>query len=228
MNLSLCITTYNRFEYLRESFEQVIDHPRITEIILMDDCSDSAIFEQIQGLASLSPKIKVFRQAKNRGMQYNKFSAVGYATNGFCILFDSDNILTPDYVDKIPETMRRDTIYCPDWAMPQFDYRAFSGVTYGREVVGNYLRKPMFEQHLNTCNYIVPRYEYCQTFEEDTTVKETDTVHFAYLWLRTGGKFHIVPGMRYKHLVHAESGWLKNADYNIRRGNKTLKMIEQL
>jgi glycosyltransferase involved in cell wall biosynthesis len=228
MNLSLCITTFNRFTYLRESFAQVINHPRITEIILMDDCSDLEIFKQVEALKALSPKIKVYRQARNRGMAYNKYSAVGYASNDFCILFDSDNTLTNEYVDKIPETMRDETIYCPDWAMPQFDYRKFAGMTYGKRALSNFINKPMFEQHLNTCNYVVPAERYCQVFQEDATVKETDTVHFAYLWLKAGFKFHVVAGMRYSHLVHAESGWLKNADYNIRKGHETLKLISGL
>lgn len=228
MNLSLCITTYNRFQYLRESFAQVINHPRITEIILMDDCSNMEIFRQIEGLKSLSPKIKVYRQARNRGMAYNKYTSVGYATNDFCILFDSDNTLTTEYVDAIPYDLGHDTIYCPDWAMPQFDYRAFAGKTITRENVGKYLGRQMFEQHLNTCNYVVPTREYCSVFEENSSIRETDTAYYAYLWLRTGGKFYIVPGMRYAHLVHSESGWLKNADYNIKKGHEILKMIEQL
>lgn len=86
----------------------------------------------------------------------------------------------------------------------------------------------MFEQHLNTCNYVVPANRYCEVFREDASVKETDTIHFAYLWLKAGNKFHIVPGMRYGHLVHPESGWLKNANYNIKKGHEIMKKMEGL
>src|ERR1051325_1420638 len=98
MNLSLCITTYNRLELLKESYAQVIDDPRISEIIIVDDCStEPGIKEKVNSLAG--GKVKVFHQAQNRGMSRNKADAISYASNEWCIIFDSDNVIGPDYLD---------------------------------------------------------------------------------------------------------------------------------
>jgi GT2 family glycosyltransferase len=229
MTYGLAITTWNRFDLTIHSFARVIDDPRISRILILDDASTDGSYDNLRGYFDGIDKVTVTREVVNRGMSIAKRNAIALCTQPHCIILDSDNEIGPDYLDALDKLqLQDDTIYCPDWAMPQFDYRAFSGQTIDASKVKQFLHKPMFEQLLNTCNYLVPSLNYCKVYRHDESVKETDTLHFAYLWLKAGYKFYVVPGMRYNHLVHAESGWLKNADYNIRRGNKTLKLIEQL
>lgn len=229
MNLSLCITTYNRYELTTLSCMHVLQDPRINEVVILDDASTDGSYEKLRAYYEPFEKVKVIRQARNRGMSITKRDAIALASQQWAMILDSDNEIDHTYLDALSSVpLKRDTIYCPDWAMPQFDYRSFVGLTIDKSNVKKYLRMPMFEQHLNTANYVVPGYQYCQVYQHDEAIKETDTIHFAYLWLKWGGKFHIVPGMRYQHLVHAESGWLKNADYNIKKGREILKMIESL
>lgn len=228
MNLTLAITTYNRLQYLRESFAQVINHPRITEIILMDDSSDLHIFQQIEALKELSPKIKVHRQARNRGMSRNKADAVSYAENEWVILFDSDNVIGPDYVDAVSLDPNRHIIYQPSFAKPHFDFRKYEKFYITGSNAGVEIRTPMINTMLNACNYLVNRDEYLRVYEENTEQKASDTIWMAYLWIKAGNSFYVAPGMEYYHRVHNGSGFLQDADYNFKQADKVKQLIMQL
>lgn len=228
--LSLCLTNYNRYEMLLESFQHVYDDERISEIIISDDNSDWAIWEKLEKYCEGKPKIHLFRNPHNVGMSLNKKLSIQHAKNQWCITFDSDNILRPDYLDALPFPTMRDTgtFYLPSFAKPKFDYRAFAGIIVDWSNVKELLKRPMFEQCLNTCNMVVHRESYITVYQYDPSIKETDTLHMNYLWLKAGGKLHIVKGMEYEHRVHKDSGWLKHADYNIKKGKEQMKLIKNL
>jgi glycosyltransferase involved in cell wall biosynthesis len=246
MKLSLCITTYNRFDLLKESYAQVIDDPRISEIIIVDDCStEPGIKEKVNGLAG--GKVKVFHQVENRGMSRNKADAISYASNEWCILFDSDNIIGPDYLDAFYNYIEdggqvfdvESYIFCPDFAKPGFDYRAYnqggggSKFTYRAGIYGSAearveIKHDDFNCLLNTCNYIVNRVTYLKTYQYDPTHIASDTIWHNYNHLKAGGRFWIVPGMQYVHRVHSGSGFLQGVDHNMRMQNEVRKMIMAL
>ena len=225
---SLAITTYNRATWTIESFAQVLDDPRILEVVIMDDASTDGSFHELHKTFRLHDKVILVQQIRNRGMSWNKFSAVSRCTNSWVILFDSDNIIDKAYLDAIPEKLDSKTIYCPSFARPQFDYTAFSGFRFNKDNIKDRIEEPFFEQLLNTSNYLVPRDKYCRVYQEDSSVKGSDTVYFAHLWLKAGNWFEVIPGMEYFHRVGAHSGWLKDAAYNIERGIQTLKEIKAL
>lgn len=228
MTYTLAITTYNRYEMLLESFAQVIGDDRISEILILDDCSEIDYWNKIKDLGSYNPKIKVIRQMKNRGMAVNKRDAVAYSLNDWVILFDSDNIISSAYLDAIPENLFNDTIYIPDFARPNFDFQAFSGMRINGKVAAKNIKDSVFNMMLNCCNYLVPRDRYVSTFKEDTTVKGSDTIAFAYNWMRNGNWFEVVKGMEYFHRVHKDSGFLADASYNLKKAEFTRKLIMAL
>lgn len=250
MTLSLCITTFNRYELLKESYAQVIDDPRISEIIIVDDCStEPGIKEKVNSLAG--GKVKVFHQAQNRGMSRNKADAISYATNEWCIIFDSDNVIGPDYLDAFESfaidgdglnTFKRITdiekiIFCPDFAKPEFDYREYkcgngscgirSGI-YGAPECAFEIRNDSFNCLMNTCNYIVNRDFYLKTFEFNPAHIASDTIWHNYNHLKAGGLFVVLPGMQYYHRVHNGSGFLQGVDHNMRMQGEVRKMIMAL
>jgi len=250
MTLSLCITTYNRFELLKESYAQVIDDPRISEIIIIDDCStEPGIKEKVNSLAG--EKVKVFHQAQNRGMSINKMHAISYASNPWVIIFDSDNIIGPDYLDAFFDlaingdaliefgkiTNIEKFIFCPDFAKPEFDYRAFkignggigirSGIYAARECARE-IKNDSFNCLMNTANYIVHRDNYLKTYQYNPTHIASDTIWHNYNHLKSGGHFVVVPGMQYYHRVHKGSGFLQGIDHNMRMQAEVRKMIMAL
>lgn len=250
MKLSLCITTYNRFELLKESYAKVVDDPRISEIIIVDDCStEPGIKEKVNSLAS--GKVKVFHQAQNRGMSRNKADAISYAENEWCIIFDSDNVIGKDYLDAFygfaidgdayNEFSRirpiEKFIFCPDFAKPEFNYRNFrcgnggigmrSGIYAARESAFE-IKHDSFNCLLNTCNYVVHRDNYLATYQFNPDHIASDTIWHNYNHLKNGGLFCVVPDMQYYHRVHKGSGFLQGVDHNMRMQNEVRKMIMAL
>lgn len=223
--LSLCITSYNRVEPLIQSFRNVHHDSLIDEIIIIDDCSTDEVQEQLHERLREFPKVTFITRSINVGMSKNKQGAIFNARNPWCIIFDSDNILQQDYLDKVRVLDAKPfRIYAPDAALPHFNYQAFADVEITQENAKDYLDKEMFGCLLNTCNYLVNREHYLATYEYNPFIKASDTAWFNYLWLKSGGAIQVVRGMTYFHRTHEGSGWLQDSDYN----QKTFEIIKEL
>jgi len=222
MTFTLAITNFNRWKLLLESFAEVINDPRIGEVLIMDDCSNAATWNKIRTLSH--PKIRAMRQLANRGMMENKKDAIGYASNEWVIIFDSDNILKPDYLNAIPTELDPNIIYMPDFAWPHFDYRELVGKHSARSLA----MSEVGTMAINTCNYLVHRDTYLHVYQHNPEMKGTDTIYFAYLWHKSERGFIIVPGMTYFHRVHPNSGFLQDLDYNMKQAERIKKLIEKV
>lgn len=235
MNLSLAITTFNRIELTIESFAQVIDDPRIDDIVLLDDASTDGSFEKLVEYFKGNEKVRVIRQAQNRGMSLNKRDAIALSQNEWVAILDSDNVFDASYFDALFNDenvksfgLQKNTICCPAFAKPQFNYTPYQGDAYFLKKVAINIKNPVFNCLMNTANYIVNRNEYLKVYEYNSEMKGTDTVWFNYLWLKAGNCFYVVPGMEYQHLVHAGSGFMQDVDYNMNQSEKIKKMIMAL
>lgn len=231
MKISLAITSYNRYEMTIESFAQVIEDPRIDDIVILDDYSTDNSYERLRDYFKGNEKVRVIRQAQNRGMLVNKFHAVGYARNEWVILLDSDNKIDTSYIDAFFNiaTLGDDhefcVIYAPEFARPTFDYRKFSGKTINSGNVKALIKDSMGACLLNTCNYVVRKDTYVKVFRDNISIKGTDTLWFNYLWLKDGNSIYVVPGMQYDHLVHDHSTWKEHANYNMKMADSINKKI---
>lgn len=226
--ISLCLTTYNRFEMLMESFAHVLDDDRISEIVIVDDHSDIKYYDQIAAATIDMPKVKLHRNKDNLGMSLNKKKAIELAKSEWCILFDSDNVIGSDYLDAIPDMLCETEIYCPSFARPNFNYKSFSGWHILQPEAAQLLDSKMGEPLLNTCNYLVNRKEYLRLYEHNPKMKGTDTIHFNYLWIKAGNSFYVVPGMEYFHRVHGGSGFLADCEYNMKMAQEVKELIKAL
>lgn len=248
MKLSLCITTYNRYEMTIQSFAQVLNDPRIDDIVIMDDCSQDGSAEKLVQYFTEHDKrdiINIGRQEENVGMSQNKAAAIAAAKNEWCIIFDSDNIIGPDYLDAfegfitdnrgVPNlaAVEKNYIFCPDFAMPNFDYTALAqgapthGI-YNKRDAARCIIDSRFNCLMNTCNYIVNRDYYINTYQHNPEHKASDTVWHNYNHLKSGGVISVVPNMRYFHRVHDGSGFMQDAKYNMDQAEKVRKLIQQL
>jgi len=230
MNISLCITTYQRYDLLLESFQHVLNNPRITEIIIVDDCSLPEYWKKIEQLPKLNDKIKVYRQAANRGMSRNKADAIAYASNEWVIILDSDNVIDDRYLvglDAI-ENPVKDLIYMPSFAWPNFDYRGWAGSVYFKSSAAALVWQDTFNMLLNTCNFFVNRDEYARVYQENPAHRASDTIWMNYLWLKAGNGFYVVPDCTYFHRVHDGSGFMEQAAYNMAQAENVRKLISEL
>jgi len=235
--LTIAITTYNRDpQMVIDSFRQVYDHPAVDEVVIVDDCSDNSQFIQldldIETFRKGKPaqNLSVYRNTKNMGMSRNKSNAIRWSRNDWVLILDSDNALYPSSIDAICKltNLRTDTIYCPAFAEPEFDYRRLQGKSWDAKGVASQIKSRDMSVLLNTCNYLVHRDTYLETYEYNPDVKESDTIWFNYLWLRRGGLLHVVPDWHYYHRIHEGSGWKQNASENMRMAERIKGEIVQL
>lgn len=213
---------------LVESFTLILEDPRISEVIISDDGSNDQTVRWVKDCI-YHPKVKVYWHTENSGMSRNKAESVRLASNKWCIVFDSDNVIDPEYIDALyNHTWDPEVIYCPSFASPQFDYREFNSLKFDKKSVKRYMKKRMFECLLNTCNYFVNREKYLEVYQHNPTMKGTDTIWFNYLWLKAGYSFYVVPGMHYFHRVHDGSGFMEDVSYNMKKAAEVKRMIERL
>lgn len=200
--ISIAIPTYNRPEMTIRAFEQVHDDERVNEIIIVDDGSLNCNYAKLI-LLTWKSKVKLGRYNSNVGVYKNKMRAVKQCKSDYVILFDSDNILTKEYIDAVyAHDWHPETILAPEFARPHFDYRQFTGQTITKENARYFAFKPKFDCLANTMNFFVHRQTFLAVWEEKENIKGADSIYFLYRWLAAGFKFYITPSMQYEHTVH--------------------------
>ena len=206
--ISLCIPTYNRFELLINSFVSVLSDERIDEIIISDDASNLEIYDKVHDFVSGIKKIKLYRNAENQDCYKNKYTSLTYAKNDFCILFDSDNEITSDYINKIFDVINWNnySAMLPSWAMPHFDYRKYEGYEITKENAFSYMDDSTFRTMLNTANYFVNKDFYVQCWDGSIDPNNADSIFMSSQMLKNGGKLYVVPGLHYEHRVDDHKG----------------------
>jgi len=212
-HISLCLTCWNNKELLEESFAQVKNDPRISEIVISDDYSEAPNFIQMMN-AFKGTKVKLFRNQRNVGCYENKRNAIQHAKNDYVIIFDSDNVLRKEYIDAIYSCeWRPDTILQPEFAEPAFNFTPWAGMTITHENVANLFNtsnaaKGQFDCLLNVMNYFVHRSSYLEVWQERDDPWAADSIFQNYNWFKSGRSMFVVPGMRYYHRLHTGSHFL--------------------
>lgn len=227
MGITLAITTYNRDHMTWQSFRYVRDDPRISEIVIVDDFSDINIYESLKRMIDGFEKVKLYRNEKNLGCYHNKRRAVELSSNEWVILFDSDNVIKKDYLDAITQNTQN-TLLAPSFAKPHFDYRHFSGKTFTKENIKNFIDVKRFDCIINTCNFFVNREEYLKVFDPIDEPWTADTLYFNYCWLKAGNSIEVVEGMEYEHLVHDGSHYKEHVRKTGNLANEIMDKMRRL
>lgn len=225
--ISIAIPNYNRYELLLQSFHCVLGDERVSEIIIQDDHSNYNIYEKVFDAVRDEPKIKLYRNISNQDCYVNKRIVLSHATNDWVILFDSDNIIDSDYIDRLYEfnEWHEDIIYQPCYAKPTFNFKAFAGLTIDRENVHSFVGRKMFDTMLNAMNYFVNRDEYLKVWDGSANPHTADSIYQAYNWFKAGNKMLVVDGMEYIHRIHDGSHYKNN---NHKTGNFYDEVVNNL
>lgn len=221
--ISLCLTNYNRVSMLSQSYAQVLNDPRISEVVIVDDHSDVHVWNRLQWPQHY--KIKLHRNAQNLGCYRNKREAIRKAANEWVIIFDSDNVLTTAYLDRLfYKEWKPDTIFAPDFAEPHFDYTSFAGQTLTKVNVHTFVDQKHFTALINTMNYFVNRDEYLRVWEDRDEPWTADSALQNYNWLKAGNKIHVLAGLRYTHRIeHTE-----HKSHYVEHNRKTGKLFDEV
>ncbi len=216
--ISLCLTNYNRTDLLFESIAQVINDDRIDEIVISDDHSRDDLFKDVCDKYQHRPKVKIFRNTENLDCYRNKRQAVKRATNDYVILFDSDNILTKEYIDRIYSSeigsMGRiwhpTVLLAPCFAKPHFNFSELAGRVITKENVSSLLNVGSCSTMLNAMNYFVNREQFLSVWDGSVDPVTSDSLYQNYNWLKAGNSIYVVPGLEYAHRVHDGSHYKEN------------------
>lgn len=228
--LSLAITTFNRLEFTLNSFAEIYDDERIDEIVISDDCSDMDCYKAMLEYTKNLPKIRLHRNVSNQGCYINKYIATSLCKNDFVIIFDSDNVLTKDYLNAIEKyyPLSENTIYAPDFLMPTFNYNHFAGQIINNSNVSYYTEMKLFDCLINSCNYVVPRKNFCNTFDLTTKKYADDTAYINLVWLQHGGEIFVVPDMQYYHTIHDKSHYQQYAVESKQRFDDIMQQFKNM
>lgn len=200
--ISVSIPSWNRYQQTIDSFAQVLEDERITEVVVVDDASTNDSYEKLCAYFVGHPKVKLFRNEKNLDCYANKHEAALKATGSWIIIFDSDNTLTTAYLDAIyaiPE-WNPQTVYQPQFSRPYFDFRKWTGLTITKENVAQYADTHLMTA-LNAFNLFINREEYLKIWDGSVNPGTSDSIFFNYCWLVSGNKVLITPGLEYNHYI---------------------------
>lgn len=231
--ISLCLTNFNRTDLLFESFNKVISDPRITEIIIVDDCSNEEIYQTVVWHFNGVEKVKIFRNEKNLDCYRNKREAVSKSSNEWLIILDSDNIINSGYIDRIENLfiagLNARTIYQPSFARPHFNFSKYEGLLISKSNVSKYVDDTTFQTMLNAMNYFVNRDEYLRVWDGSIDPVTSDSIYQNYRWLDAGNCIYVVPGLEYEHRIHNGSHYQNNVKRTPKNfHNEVITKLKQL
>ena len=229
--VSLAIPTFQREDLLFESFANVYDDPRISEIIIVDDASDLELFNRVKEKCDKLSKVRLFRNIFNIDCYRNKHRAFSFINNEYGILLDSDNVITKEYLDAIyaiPEWNAK-TILQPVFAKPAFDFRQYSGLTLTKENVAHYVDTNLMTS-LNAMNFFINRDEYLKVWDGSVDAGSSDSIYFSLCWLKAGNSILMTPNLHYDHRIHEDKSnhYSQNSHKYVEFHNQVMKEIKEL
>lgn len=106
IELSICIPTYNRAEYLKRCLDSIFGYgDNDIEIIVQDNDSPDATAEVVKSFSD--PRLKYFRNERNIGGVHNIMSVITRAAGRYIYYLTDDAYLMPGAIDTIKEFIRK-------------------------------------------------------------------------------------------------------------------------
>lgn len=105
--VSILMTAYNREQYISEAIDSVLASTYSNfELIIVDDRSKDNTVLIAQQYAQKDSRIRVYVNENNLGDYANRNRAASYATGGWIMSVDSDDMIHADGIEKVLEHMR--------------------------------------------------------------------------------------------------------------------------
>ena len=226
----------DRTQWIKRTIQNVADDPRVSEIVIRDDGSGPEVEEKLAELENMHDKVNIVLGNKTGSSFMAKFllmQLLNADEPGWVILLDSDNVIDKDYLGAIfSKVWNAATVYCPDEAGP-FSYKRLSGVTINEQNVVGLLKSEVRNDVvmlLNTGNYFINVATYCKFILPDQKPnidpEAADGIYVNRILMENGVGFHVVPGLRYEHTVHAGSTYLKKAKESKIISDEQIKIME--
>lgn len=100
LSVSVCMATYNGERYLLEQIDSILSELReFDELVIVDDCSVDRTFDIVKNLSD--SRVRVFRNAVNRGHLASFQKSIVMAKNEVIMLSDQDDIWPEGRLEKM-------------------------------------------------------------------------------------------------------------------------------
>ena len=223
---SVGIPHFNRGARIYRPLFNLLDHPAVTEIVIVDDGSSPAEFESLAGNVrkfDARGLVKIHRREQNLGALRTKLECVERAASDWVLVLDSDNTAFTNYLDALSRITGPETgaFYCAGWAFPFFPFHPLHGMRLDFQkacalTASGDLRRWYI---INDGNYLVHRESYIRAAGDLGVVASdvADVMVVNYHWLSQGGCLRILPGTSYFHRVDASRFWCRTEEESRRR-----------
>ena len=103
--ISVCVATYNGATWIAEQLDSILEQigPG-DEVVVVDDCSTDDTIAALEQIAD--PRIRIYRQKKNRGYVQTFGQALALARGEYVLLADQDDIWLPGRVTEMVTALR--------------------------------------------------------------------------------------------------------------------------
>ena len=106
IKLSICIATFNRGKYIGETLDSILSQLNpLVEIVVVDGASPDNTSEVLVKYVKDYPVIRYYRESVNSGVDIDYDKAVGYALGEYCWLMTDDDLLRPNAISRVLESM---------------------------------------------------------------------------------------------------------------------------
>jgi dolichyl-phosphate beta-glucosyltransferase len=110
MMLSVIIPTYNSASFILKTFKELTEYLENSgwdyELLFVDDGSRDDTVEILEKKCAGQPRVRLFKNGKNRGKGYAVRQGMQEARGEFMIFSDADLAYPPSEIGKILETLR--------------------------------------------------------------------------------------------------------------------------
>lgn len=175
--LSICIPTYNRAEFLKEAIESVLlqlddDTYSKVEIVISDNCSTDNTVGIIELLRNKYPKSNIVFSAcdMNQGPDRNFLRAIKLSSGKYCWFLGSDDKVVDGAVDRILNEIKNGhTVYLSDRYNAECETMNIIGIQrfWGEELISDcvftFRNEKDWDFYLNRCKALGALFSYIST-----------------------------------------------------------------
>ncbi len=125
--VQICLPVYNGANFIRETLETLVEqsYPNI-EILVLDDASTDDTFILLSELASLNPRIKLFRNDTNEGILFSRNRLFELADARFVALADADDLFEANRIEVQLSYLKKHDLGMVSCAYSAFGDREFN------------------------------------------------------------------------------------------------------
>ena len=125
--ISIIVPVYNVEKWIEDCLQSIEEQSfGDFEMICLDDCSTDGSWSIVERYASLDPRIKLYRNDRNRGLSYTRNRGMSLASGKYILFVDSDDMIVSDTLDVVFDRAEKDQS-----DIVFFDYRhLFEGDVY--------------------------------------------------------------------------------------------------